>query len=192
MHTQTEKPKILIKYRSTLTHSLHKVTLSKDLTALLLPPTDKLCHYLCSILHFKCQHSQTTIYVSLLPNKPLSPSNGQGAESNCVQQKTCIYWKPSEVAQGELFLPGINRGCDRSTLTKWGAVSSASPITTNSKVLQTCGTARQSLDLSWEKDRKAAVVICNLPLRILARSLSLCVKSLLVPNTNFMIQMSLI
>jgi len=40
-----------------------------------------------------------------------------------MYQKTCIYWKPSDVAQGELFLPGINTGCDKSTLTKGGAVS---------------------------------------------------------------------
>jgi len=114
---------IFIEFRSTVIHALYKVTLSKDLTGLPPTPTDKLCHYLCCFLLLKCQHSPTTIYVSLLPHKPLSPLNGQGVESNCIHQKTCIYWKPSEVAQGELFLPGINTGCDKSTLTKWGAVS---------------------------------------------------------------------
>lgn len=112
---------IWIEFWSTVTHSNHKVPLSKDLTGLPPTPTDKLCHYLCSLLLLKCQHSPTAIYVSLLPYKPL---NAQGAKSNCMHQKSCIYWKPSEVAQGELFLPGINTGCDKSTLTKWGAVSS--------------------------------------------------------------------
>ncbi len=169
---------ILIEFRSTVIHSLYKVTLSKDLTGLPPTPTDKLCHYLCCFLLLKCQHSPTTIYVSLLPHKPLSPLNGQGVESNRIHQKPVFIGNLQKWHKGNYFYQALTRAVTRALWQNGELSVPASPITTNSKVLQTCGTARQSLDLSWEKDRKAEAVICNLPLRILP--LSLCLKTLLV------------